>query len=676
MDYRALLPWVAFGLVLAVYAVTRLFALDSFPIYFFTDEAVGPVLGVDLIHNGFKDSQGNLFPPYFQNGTYWNLSLSVYIHALTAGLLGKSIIVTRATSALISLSGAAAVGLIMKLIFKLQTWWVVGLLLAVTPAWFLHSRTAFETVMMVSFYCWFLLFYLLYRYRSPRFLYPALVCAAAAFYAYANGQLTVGFASLLLLIVDWPYHVRHRRTGLFGLGLVAVLAVPYVRFRIEHPYAMADQLRTLGSYWIEPISLPEKLKRLASTYLYGLSPQYWFAPNEQDPMRHRMKGYGNISLWILPFLLIGIVQSARNIKSPAHRALFITAAVAPLSSALVDIAITRALLFVVPANMFAAIGIDTIISQSKAARLRALASVVVLVSLSAASLFMLDDALTNGPLWYQDYGLYGMQWGARQLYQDVIPAYMRAHPQGVINVASTWTNGADVVEKFFDLPPRVVVADIYAWLQDKLPLDGNDLFILPPDEYALAKASHKFKSVDVVRIIYWPNGQPGFYLVHLAYIENIEAIFAEQRRQELQPVVDHLKLDGQVVTIAHTRFDMGGVQEMFDHDHSTVARGIDVNPLSLDFTFAKPRAIRRLTADFGTSDSVWTVVLFGSPGSKPVRYVAKTSVATARQTYEGAPIAGISVTHGPSRVVRMHMTVWYPQRDPREHVHIFEMELR
>jgi hypothetical protein len=176
-----------FGLSLAVYAFTRLYALDQFPIYFFADEAIHPVLASDLARDGMRDAQGRLFPPYFQNGQYWNLSLSVYLHLLPTILFGKVIWVTRATSALVSLSGALAAGLIAKWFLKARWWWLVVLLLAVTPAWFLHSRTAFETVLMVSFYTWFLLSYLLYLFRSPNYLFAALVFGAATFYSYSNG---------------------------------------------------------------------------------------------------------------------------------------------------------------------------------------------------------------------------------------------------------------------------------------------------------------------------------------------------------------------------------------------------------------------------------------------------------------------------------------------------------
>ena len=50
------------------------------------------------------------------------------------------------------------------------------------------------------------------------------------------------------------------------------------------------------------------------------------------------------------------------------------------------------------------------------------------VVLSGASLWMLRDALTKGPLWFGDYGLYGMQYGAKQLFEEEIPAFLKEDP--------------------------------------------------------------------------------------------------------------------------------------------------------------------------------------------------------------------------------------------------------
>ena len=169
-----LLPLTLFVLATVVYDVTRFVGLAQFPIYFFTDEAIQTVQAARFIANGLRDSAGHFFPTYFENGAYYNLSVSVYAQVLPYLAFGKSIAVTRGVSAMISLFGAVVVSLTLKNIFHAKWWWLGTLLLAVTPAWFLHSRTAFEVVIMVALYAGFLYFYLLYR------VLPAALPAAVA----------------------------------------------------------------------------------------------------------------------------------------------------------------------------------------------------------------------------------------------------------------------------------------------------------------------------------------------------------------------------------------------------------------------------------------------------------------------------------------------------------------
>ncbi|MGD8822684.1 MAG: glycosyltransferase family 39 protein, partial [Anaerolineales bacterium] len=198
---------VLFGLALLIYLLTRLIALEDFPIYFFTDEAVQTQLAADFIRDGFRGYDGVLLPTYFENASLFNLSLSVYVQVLPTFFFGKSVFVTRAVSVLITLTGVWAVGLILKNIFKLKLWWAGVLVLSITPVWFLHSRTAFETVIMVSMYAWFLYFYLLYREKDPKYLYLALLFGALTFYSYSPGQLIMVGTGLFLLFSDLRYHL-------------------------------------------------------------------------------------------------------------------------------------------------------------------------------------------------------------------------------------------------------------------------------------------------------------------------------------------------------------------------------------------------------------------------------------------------------------------------------------
>ena len=85
---------------------------------------------------------------------------------LATRLFGRSTLVTRAVAALIALSGTVAAGLILRQAFGLRRAWLGVLLLTITPAWFLHSRTAFETGLYASLFASAPYAYL--RYRAGR----------------------------------------------------------------------------------------------------------------------------------------------------------------------------------------------------------------------------------------------------------------------------------------------------------------------------------------------------------------------------------------------------------------------------------------------------------------------------------------------------------------------------
>lgn len=695
------LVWVLFGLGLAVYLFTRLYALDRFPIYFFADEAVHSVLAQDLIQRDFKDVQGRAFPLYFEAaGNRWTPLLSVYVHAISVGLAGKSIIVNRATSALVSLLAAAAVALILGRVFKTRHWWMGALLLALAPAWFLHSRTGFETVMMASFFACFLLSYLLYRTQNPRYLFAAVLFGAATFYTYSNGQMIMAAAAVLLLLSDLPYHIRQWRTVLLALVLVAVVAVPLLRFRATQPESMTTHLRAINSYWFEQKPLSDKLAQFADTYTYGLSPAYWFTPNEHDLVRHRMKGYGNLALPFLPFFLVGVGVCIWRIRSAPHRAVLLAALASPAGATLVDVSITRVLVFIVPATVLIGLGIETVLewvmrlfasgrksatentefTESDVSRASApsgssvanpVIAVALFVVLSAASVWMLRDALVNGPYWYSDYGLYGMQYGAEQLFQEAIPEVLAANPDSRIMLTSTWANGADTFIRFFlpqDQQWRVQMLNVDYYMSERRPLDANTILVMTPAEYNLAASSPKFARVDVERVLPYPDGSPGFYFARLEYSPNFEDLLAPEREARVKPVEGQVTIDGQVATVQYSPLDVGQLADLFDGDTFSLVRGLAANPLVFDFTFAEPRTIKGLAADFGTLDFKLTVSLYGDSSGEPAVY---------GEEYRGLPPdphVEMPFPSAPDPVSRVRIEIEQLNPPPDVHIHVREFK--
>ncbi|MCW5848667.1 MAG: hypothetical protein KIT87_01025 [Anaerolineae bacterium] len=619
---------VLFAACLGVYAYTRLVQLDAFPIYFFTDEAIHPVLGSELVQRGWTDAFGRLFPPYFQNGQYWNLSLSVYLHGITATLFGKSIVVTRATSALVSLTGAFAIGLILKLIFKNRLWWASVLVLTIMPAWFMHSRTAFEVVLMVSFYSWFLLFYLLYRYRSPLFLFPALLFGAATFYSYSNGQSVMGITGILLAVSDLRYHLRHWRVILFGLAVLLLFEWPYIRFRNLYPDAVSNQLRILDSYLFHAITPQEKVTNFITRYLRGLSPGFWFFPTDTELIRHRWLGMGNMHLATLPFWLVGVAVALWRVKSSAYRTMIFALLAAPAGAALADIGVLRVLAFIVPSAVLVTVGLDWLLSLPRNRVVYAVGGAVVLVFGVVTSYSMLNDALVRGPTWYQNYGLYGMQWGTKQIY-GYLPEYLKQHPNARVYLSPSWANGTEIFNRFF-LPneSRVQLMNVDAFITDKRSFDPNTIFVMTPDEVDRANLSKKFQPIQVEQAMPYPNGANGFIFARLSYVPNVDAIFQAEKEARTRPITSQVVIQGETVTLNHSVLDSGEAKHMVDGDRFTLARVREANPAIVEFVYPTPRPITELAADLGSMDFSLTVSLYATPTSQPVTYT---------ESYRGLP---------------------------------------
>ncbi len=666
-----------FGLAVGVYAITRFWRLDQFPIYFFTDEAVQTLRAASLVAHGFRDSLGTWLPTYFQNGASYNLSLSVYVQVLPYLLFGKSVVVTRGTSALISFLAALAASLTLKHIFQARWWWLGTLLLAITPAWFLHSRTAFETVIMVAFFACFLYAYLLYRYRSPRYLFPALLFGALAFYAYNGGQFTVILVCLLLLITDLPYHWKNRRTGWWAAVFLGLLALPYVRFTLQFPREAAGHLRLLDLYWLHAdLTLGQKFSQFLHEYAFGLSPQYWFAfDNHRDLVRHVMQGYGHISPLTLPFLLIGLLVCLRRVREPAYRVLLIALLAAPVSGAITSVGITRLLVFVVPAVLVTAIGIEALWSLFPWRRWTALAGVVIMAAGSAFGLGMLRNALVNGPTWSSDYGLGGMQWGAQQLFGQQIPAWLARDPQLQMYVSPSWANGTELFPQFFladAQQSRVQLQGVAYYQTEKRDLPQDLVVVLPPNEYVNVLKDPKFNTPQVEQILPYPDGQPGFYFLHLSYSPQADAVFASEKAALLQPVVETYNLAGQVVTITHPRFGAGQLRDMLDGDTYTLVNAPGFNPMVLDFAFPAARPMSGITLTTGSLPDFTVIVsVYADDTAAPQVY---------RQEYVGLPAdptIKLDFTQGPGSVVRVKLEIENnADHSPGVNIHVREVQFR
>ena len=133
-----------------------------------------------------------------------------------------------------------------------------------------------------------------------------------------------------------------------------------------------------------------------------------------------MLGYGSLPVWLAPAILLGVGVSLRRcLRSAPHRLVLIAVLAAPFSAAMVDIRITRVLAMMAPATILAVIGLDCLRHWLRRWVPTRVFATAVAAGLVAASTAMTADALRNGATWFDDYGMFGTQWGARQLYTEL-----------------------------------------------------------------------------------------------------------------------------------------------------------------------------------------------------------------------------------------------------------------
>jgi hypothetical protein len=240
------------------------------------------------------------------------------------------------------------------------------------------------------------------------------------------------------------------------------------------------------------------------------------------------------------------------------------------------------------------------------------------IFLASFNIYLLNDALVNGPAWETEYDLGGMQYGARQLF-GALKTYLEENPDADLYVSPNWTNGAHVVARFFfddPTPFRFGSVDIY--LNNLLPDADEKVFVVTAPEYRSIEESGKFRNIDVIQTIPYPNNQPGFYFLTMEYVDNIAEILIQEIDERRQLVEDEIVVHNELVQVKYSPLDMGSIQDVFDDDSFTLARTAEANPFVIDLDYPKPHTFTNLTANISSGWVHISVFYYPEDSDEPV----------------------------------------------------------
>jgi len=309
-----------------------------------------------------------------------------------------------------------------------------------------------------------------------------------------------------------------------------------------------------------------------------------------------MLGYGYQPVWLSPAILLGAgIAFVKGRRSAAHRLVLIAVLAAPFSASMVGIRITRVLSMMVPATILAVLGLDCIRHLLRRFVPERVFASVAATGLVVATSFMTADALSNGATWFRDYGIGGMQWGAKEIYGELRKS-LTSDPEIRFVVSHSWANWPDAFPIFFldePLRQRVRMGVVDEYLVEFRPheISPEQLFVMTPGEYERARNNPMLEIGDPLKIIPYPDGEPGFFIVRLDYSSEAGEIFEAEQRERRQPVQSSIELDGVDVPVTHSKFDLGTVEDIFDGNMKSIARTLDADPCVLLFQFDGDRPI-------------------------------------------------------------------------------------
>lgn len=225
------------------------------------DEVFSALTAHSIVDNG-HDLNGRFLPLFFQmqmrfGSQMWFQPLLMYAIALSIQVLPFSEGTIRLPMALAGVVDVVLMYFVGKQLFRSELpAAAAAILLALTPAHFIHSRVAMDFQAPLPFILAWLLCLLLYLRRNDRWLlFAAGLALGVGLYSYIVAYMLMPIYALLTSVLLYQRREPLNRYGILAAGLVlpALVCVPFVW---THPTVIRDifwhykrdEPQTLGAF--------------------------------------------------------------------------------------------------------------------------------------------------------------------------------------------------------------------------------------------------------------------------------------------------------------------------------------------------------------------------------------------------------------------------------------------
>ena len=653
------------------------YKVESFPPYFFCDEAINGLDADYLIKTG-RDSAGVAWPVVFRGLGEYALSATVYFQIPFNYAFGMNEESVRLRTVCTSLFGIGIIAYFMWIWGYRHYAWVPFFVFSVSPHWYLHSRTGFEYITAAVFYVSFFCVYMhALREGKSKWLLLAAVAAAVCFYSYTPARGWIAGSVLLLVLANWRFHWEHKGASFSAVGVGLIMMVPFLKFAFNHPGEAQKRLNAIGFYEFKEMGFLGKITHLAEGYLTVLDPRYWFTlagTMQGVGERHYIPGLNSIPLWLGLFFAVGVFVIFRSFLSIQKRSFLCFLLAVPLPASLVTVNHERVIAVGALYVIVCIIGIVWILKCFSRA-LSGAGWVVTVLAVIFSLVYQISFHTyvhTDTAARYADYGFYGTQSGAREVYSWIdgnIDDY------DIVHLSQGTFNAPDVMADFYLSKHKSTrVLNVFS----KSIWDGShdlvkpEIWIMSTQEVLEWSKSDAPINIDMLHTLADPAGKPLYEVIKLSAqaeyskwrSEKIAA--AQLRRKTLQ--VSSVIVGGDHFSISHPMLASGSMENLFKNQNGVVVRVDQINPAGFIFTFS-PRVMDELVVTL-THTAQARITVTAVYGDLPEIIATKDFVSDRGDSPE------IKFPLPARRTGELRMTVYLPDGGPDASPHLGGIRIR
>jgi 4-amino-4-deoxy-L-arabinose transferase-like glycosyltransferase len=323
-----------------------------------------------------RDLRGELLPLYSQTAEHsWYQPFVIYLTTLVLTVLPLSEWAIRLPTVGIGILNIALIYFVGRQLFE-SDWFGISaaVLLALTPAHFIHSRYGMDDIYPLPFILAWLLCLVSYS-RRPR---PWLLVAGTAtlgigFYSYIASMVMMPVYFLLTCLMLFWQKAPRRRYWLAAAGFFPML-VPFLVWLARHPTAYAATIVKYGLYDVNQLNAVQGLRSFfgymsvtqrISQYWSFFNPAFLFFGGGA-PLMFSTNLVGVFALPLAVLLPLGVYFALKHFATPIHLIVCVGFATAPCAALIVaeQDAIFRALPILPFGVLLATLGLYCLWSRS------------------------------------------------------------------------------------------------------------------------------------------------------------------------------------------------------------------------------------------------------------------------------------------------------------------------